>query len=219
MDTDSVVFKHSPGQWSPPLSNYLGEWTNEIAPGSRILKFITCGPKNYCYITKDMQTGALNSVMKVKGLRLSQQATDLLTPEVMLDQVSLFASKRKSEEKDQPAAKKRCLVSAQRKVQVMQNKQLNEVYLKNGAAACMDVEGEKTVSGPCNCQACASKNSITIPQVRFRKHRGGGYVETSDIHKEYQLVLNKRWLFREFNGLCMPTDYYTYPFGFKRSSV
>ena len=54
MDTDSVVvFTQQPGQWKPQLGNFLGEWTNEVASGSKIINFTTCGPKNYGYVTKD----------------------------------------------------------------------------------------------------------------------------------------------------------------------
>ena len=50
-DTDSIVFTHQAGQYTPQLGNFLGEWTNEIAPGERMVEFTTCGPKNYSYVT------------------------------------------------------------------------------------------------------------------------------------------------------------------------
>ena len=54
-DTDSVVFRHKTGQWEPSLGNYLGEWTDEVSPGHRIVDFTTCGPKNYGYTVVDDQ--------------------------------------------------------------------------------------------------------------------------------------------------------------------
>ena len=66
MDTDSVVFTQQPGQWKPQLGNFLGEWTNEVASGSKIIDFTTCGPKNYGYVTKDAR-GVLKTSKKVKA--------------------------------------------------------------------------------------------------------------------------------------------------------
>ena len=50
-DTDSIVFTHKTGEYTPQLGNFLGEWTDEVAPGERIVEFTTCGPKNYSYHT------------------------------------------------------------------------------------------------------------------------------------------------------------------------
>lgn len=43
-DTDSIIFTARPGEWSPPLDDYLGDMTDET-PGKKILSFVTGGPK------------------------------------------------------------------------------------------------------------------------------------------------------------------------------
>ena len=41
-DTDSILFTTSPGEWKPPLGDYLGDLTDEITDNS-IVKFVTGG--------------------------------------------------------------------------------------------------------------------------------------------------------------------------------
>ena len=48
-DTDSVIFTSQPGEWIPPLGDYLGELTNELDDGDYITTFASAGPKNYTY--------------------------------------------------------------------------------------------------------------------------------------------------------------------------
>lgn len=52
-DTDSIIYIDRPGEYSPKLGNYLGEFTNEIPAkhGNYIKEFVSGGPKNYGYIT------------------------------------------------------------------------------------------------------------------------------------------------------------------------
>ncbi|XP_052347501.1 uncharacterized protein LOC127914537 [Oncorhynchus keta] len=50
-DTDSVVYVRKPGDWSPPLSNYLGGLTSELAEGDHITEWSSCGPKSYAFRT------------------------------------------------------------------------------------------------------------------------------------------------------------------------
>ena len=58
-DTDSVIYTVAPGEWEPPLGDYLGELTSEIKPVTIdnelkedwIVEFVGCGPKNYAYKT------------------------------------------------------------------------------------------------------------------------------------------------------------------------
>ena len=64
--------------------------------------------------------------------------------------------------------------------------------MESGVATCLTLKQDAVAHGPCNCVACANKPSVTVPQVQFRKNRRDGFVETADIYKEYQLVLNKR---------------------------
>jgi len=74
-DTDSVVFITYPGQWIPPLGDYLGDLTDEVpdkrAPGNTILHFVTGGPKNYAHnLTKPNKKGQ-TSICKVRGITLN----------------------------------------------------------------------------------------------------------------------------------------------------
>ena len=205
MDTDSVVFRHSPGQWKPNLGNFLGEWTDEVAPGHTIFEFTACGPKNYSYKTKDAQ-GQISVAKKVKGLRLTALTDHLITPEFMKQQVNLFSSKRTAEPLQKPPSKRPCLVSNQRNTSVAYVTALNEAYNNSGIAGCSNIKSAEVEQGPCNCQACSSKQSLTVQQVQFRKVKKHGFIETANIRKEYQLVLNKRWLPR--SGTM------TFPFGY-----
>ncbi|XP_033106710.1 probable DNA polymerase [Anneissia japonica] len=67
-DTDSVVYVTKPGEWNPPLGDYLGQLTSEIDPkeGKYISCFVSGGPKNYAYKLDSGKT-----VCKVKGLTLN----------------------------------------------------------------------------------------------------------------------------------------------------
>ncbi|XP_055784097.1 uncharacterized protein LOC129858886 [Salvelinus fontinalis] len=62
-DTDSVVYVSKPGDWNPPLSNYLGGLTSELAEGDHITEWSSCGPKSYAFRTKDNHV-----VLKAKGV-------------------------------------------------------------------------------------------------------------------------------------------------------
>lgn len=217
MDTDSVVFAHMPGQWKPELNNFLGGWTNEIPNGQEIVNFTTCGPKNYSYTTFDKKTNMKKTVLKVKGLRLSMKALDLIDEKTMLEQVNIFSSlKRKNTESIGNNSNKRpCMVQHHKKVKYASTTRANTLFVQQGVQACFAQEAEELPhQGPCNCACCSSKTSVTIPQVQFRKHRREGIVETADIQKEYRLVLNKRWLLREFRGTRLPFKYVTLPFGY-----
>ena len=127
MDTDSVVFLHSPGQWKPNLGNFLGEWTDEVAPGHTIFEFTACGPKNYCYKTKDVH-GNVSVIKKAKGLHLMALTDPLISPELMKHQVILFSSKRPAEPLQNPSSKRPCLVNTQRNALTAYESALNEAY-------------------------------------------------------------------------------------------
>ncbi|XP_045567381.1 uncharacterized protein [Salmo salar] len=62
-DTDSVVYVSKQGDWSPPLSNYLGGLTSELKDGDHITEWSSCGPKSYAFRTKDNHV-----VLKAKGV-------------------------------------------------------------------------------------------------------------------------------------------------------
>ena len=55
-----------PNEWMPPLGDYLGELTNELDDDDHITTFVSGGPKNYAYQTKNGK-----SVCKVRGFTLN----------------------------------------------------------------------------------------------------------------------------------------------------
>ena len=67
-DTDSVIYLEEPGQPSPVLGNYLGDFTSELADDDFIVEFVSGGPKNYGYKTKK---GKIEC--KVRGFRLNSE--------------------------------------------------------------------------------------------------------------------------------------------------
>jgi hypothetical protein len=209
MDTDSVVFKHRPGLWKPILGKYLGEWTNEIKTGSKIVKFVACGPKNYSYETVNSE-GNQHNYVKVKGLCLSAAASAVVTTEVMEKQVSTTMKRCINFTDAPPPPKKICLAEERNTVNVENTKTLNQLYASTGIKPCLTFNFENIVCGPCNCAACKSK--ILVPQIQFKKHRREGFIETVQIVKEYRLVINKRWIVPDSANTPIPT--LTLPFGF-----
>ncbi|XP_046391618.1 uncharacterized protein LOC124159751 [Ischnura elegans] len=74
-DTDSVIFTQRPGEWSPPVGDFLGDMTDEISPlGDRcyIAEFVSGGPKNYAYIVRSKSDAAFEKrVCKVRGITIN----------------------------------------------------------------------------------------------------------------------------------------------------
>lgn len=68
-DTDSIVYISQPGEYDPPLGDYLGEFTNELSPknGNYIKKFVSAGPKNYAYCSDTNYTKTV-----VKGISINK---------------------------------------------------------------------------------------------------------------------------------------------------
>lgn len=81
-DTDSVIFTSHPGEWVPPLGDYLGELTNELDDDDHITTFVSGGPKNYSYQTKDGKTAC-----KVRRFNLNYRGSQKLNFSVMCGQV------------------------------------------------------------------------------------------------------------------------------------
>lgn len=73
-DTDSVVFTAFPGQWQPPLGDFLGDLTDE-APDNKITQFVTGGPKNYAYNLLKPNKKGQTSICKVRGITLNFKNT------------------------------------------------------------------------------------------------------------------------------------------------
>ena len=72
-DTDSVIFKTSPGQKKPELGDYLGDFKNELNEGDTIVEFASGGPKNYGYQTKQGKQEC-----KVRGISLNSEGSKQL---------------------------------------------------------------------------------------------------------------------------------------------
>lgn len=53
LDTDSVIYKWKTGLPEVELGDYLGDFTNELDEGDFIKEFVSAGPKNYGYETKN----------------------------------------------------------------------------------------------------------------------------------------------------------------------
>ena len=81
-DTDSVIFTSQPDDWMPALGDYLGELTNELNDDDYITTFVSGGPKNYAYQTKNGKT-----VCKVRGFTLNFRGLQKLNFETMCGQV------------------------------------------------------------------------------------------------------------------------------------
>ncbi|XP_052815380.1 uncharacterized protein LOC128242318 [Mya arenaria] len=73
-DTDSLVFTTRPGEWEPPLGDYLGDLTDEV-PGNSITDFVTGGPKNYAYRLNCADDAGQTSICKVRGITLNFKNT------------------------------------------------------------------------------------------------------------------------------------------------
>ena len=44
-EIDSIIFVSRPGDWVPPLGDFLGELTSELDPSDHIVEFVSAGPK------------------------------------------------------------------------------------------------------------------------------------------------------------------------------
>ncbi|XP_041366927.1 uncharacterized protein LOC121381654 [Gigantopelta aegis] len=76
-DTDSVIFVARPGDYQPPLGDYLGELTDEL-DGQFITEFVSGGPKNYGY-----RTNKGSEVCKVRGFSLNYANAQLINFEAI----------------------------------------------------------------------------------------------------------------------------------------
>ena len=77
-DTDSVIYLEEPGQLNPPLGDYLGQFTSELNADDHITEFVSGGPKNYGYQTKNGKVEC-----KVRGFRLNSEGKTQLNYDVM----------------------------------------------------------------------------------------------------------------------------------------
>ena len=77
-DTDSIIYLEEPGQPKPVLGDYLGEFTSELDADDYIEEFVSGGPKNYGYTTKNGHVEC-----KVRGFRLNWEGKTQLNYNVM----------------------------------------------------------------------------------------------------------------------------------------
>uniref|UniRef100_A0A1I8J3P4 DNA-directed DNA polymerase n=1 Tax=Macrostomum lignano TaxID=282301 RepID=A0A1I8J3P4_9PLAT len=61
-----------PGEYEPPGGSSLGQWTDEVPAGCRMVQFTTGGPKLYRY----KPDGSLYSVLKCKGIRVTPEISE-----------------------------------------------------------------------------------------------------------------------------------------------
>ena len=55
-DTDNVIYTWNEGEWEPPLSDFLGQFTNEMDDRDWIETFVAACSKNYVYRTRAGKT-------------------------------------------------------------------------------------------------------------------------------------------------------------------
>lgn len=75
-DTDSIIFVDWPGAISPPVGDFLGDLTDELAeygPGSFIDTFASGGTKNYAYRVRVGGSIVTRTVCEVKGISLNYE--------------------------------------------------------------------------------------------------------------------------------------------------
>ena len=77
-DTDSVVYKWRPGDPFILSGDFLGEMKNELEPGDVITEFVSGGPKNYTYRTKEGHVEC-----KVRGFTLNVRGAAVINFETM----------------------------------------------------------------------------------------------------------------------------------------
>lgn len=80
-DTDSVAYVYPVGREDIPRGNRLGE-LDDVYKG-KCYHAVFLGPKNYMLIITNPVTGDTTTVMKVKGITLTGQVLEKLTPETM----------------------------------------------------------------------------------------------------------------------------------------
>lgn len=91
-DSDSVLFTAKPGEVMPEKGNFLGQMTDELegapyGPGSYITEFVSGGPKNYEYKVYSPTTDETRTVVKVKGITLNYENSQVINFELMKNMV------------------------------------------------------------------------------------------------------------------------------------
>ncbi|CAH1115486.1 unnamed protein product [Psylliodes chrysocephalus] len=89
-DTDSVIYVSRPGEYEVPLGSFLGEMTDELAEygeGSYITDFVSGGPKLYAYRVYSTAKNKTLDLIKVKGITLNYNTSELVNFEKLRDMV------------------------------------------------------------------------------------------------------------------------------------
>ena len=68
-----MIYVGRPGEFDPPLGDYLGELTDELDQGEHIVEFVSGGPKNYAY-----KTNTHKETCKVRGFTLNYTNSQLI---------------------------------------------------------------------------------------------------------------------------------------------
>lgn len=89
-DTDSVFFTSKKGDVMPEIGDFLGQMTDELeayGPGAYIIEFVSGGLKNYAFNVYVPGTKQTHVVVKIKGITLNYENSQLLNFEVMKQMV------------------------------------------------------------------------------------------------------------------------------------
>ena len=89
-DTDSVVFIEQDGDPEIKCGDYLGELTDEIPEGHICDTFVSLGPKNYGYDIVNVETRQRRGILKVKGIKLTSSALDLISVQQMTSMAEAY---------------------------------------------------------------------------------------------------------------------------------
>ncbi|XP_053382580.1 uncharacterized protein LOC128549597 [Mercenaria mercenaria] len=132
-DTDSVIYVSRPGQYDPPLGDYLGELTDELDGGEYIVEFVSGGPKNYAY-----KTNKNKETCKVRGFTLNYKNSQLINFEsvkhIVTDPKGCPSITVTNPHKICRDKRKRKIVNRE------ENKKYQEVYTKRRKIADFDTE-------------------------------------------------------------------------------
>ena len=82
VDTDSAIFMHREGMYSPPLGDFLGGLKDEV-PDDVISEYVGLGPKNY-----GLKLACGEAVCKVRGFSLNYRASKLINFDTLKSMVS-----------------------------------------------------------------------------------------------------------------------------------
>lgn len=91
IDTDSLIFGcRGENPLGDEIGDFLGEFTSEIKEGSQLVEVAAPGPKTYSY--KTVKNGQVDAVIKCKGFRLTESASELITFQAMKSMAKSIAT-------------------------------------------------------------------------------------------------------------------------------